>query len=417
MPSFDFNPIGKNFGFAVDIGTTTVAVYGYDLKNGKLKAYDAFLNPQCSYGGDVISRIEAALRGNGKELSLVLLHELEKSFKKICRNNNIDCGLVDAIVITGNTTMMYLLLKEDVTPISKAPFEIDEYLGKYYSASECGIDGFDNATIFIPRTMSAFVGSDITCSVLSAYDLINQNNATLIIDIGTNGEMALFKGEKLVCCSTAAGPAFEGAGITMGSVASDGAINKVYIENGKINYTTINNQKPIGICGSGLIDAVSVFLQLGIVDEMGCIDEFNEDYSEYITEYEDNPAVKIGDSGILITQKDIRTVQLAKAAICAGIYSLINELNIEIGDIDKLLLAGGFGSFIDVNNAGEIGLIPKELAPKTVAIGNAAGMGAITVLLSKEQQKKSFLLAEKSDTVDLSSSAYFMDKYVECMMY
>lgn len=417
LPDFELQPIGGNFGFAVDVGTTTVAVYCYNLSTGEIIAHNAFFNPQSSYGGDVISRIESALGGNDIELATVLRNALTASFEKICSDANFDCGMIDIIVITGNTTMMYLLLEENVSPLSKAPFEIKNYLGEFYSASECGINGFRNARVYIPRTMSSFVGSDITCSALSAFHAIDRDRVSLIIDIGTNGEMALVKDDKLVCCSTAAGPAFEGAGITMGSIAADGAINKVYIEQGKIKYTTINNDKAIGICGSGLIDAVSVFLQLGLVDETGCIDEFNEEYSEYITEYDDGPAVRIGNSEIIITQKDIRTVQLAKAAICAGVYSLINEINIEIGAIDKLLLAGGFGSFINVNNAGEMGLIPKQLVNKTVAIGNAAGMGASMILLSKKEMEKSYKIAEESKTLNLSTSAYFMDKYVECMMF
>lgn len=417
LPELELQPLGKNFGFAVDVGTTTVAVYCYNLSTGEIIAHNAFLNPQGAYGGDVISRIESALDGKAQELALVIGNSLTDSFKRICDDKNIDCNMVDAIVITGNTTMMYLMLKEAVLPISKAPFEINNYLGEFYSAIDCGIKGFDSARVYVPRTMSAFVGSDITCSVLSALQTVHKDKISLLIDIGTNGEMALIKGEKLVCCSTAAGPAFEGAGITMGAVASDGAINKVYIDDKKIKYTTINNQKAVGICGSGLIDAVSTFLQLGLIDQSGCICEENEEYAEYVTEYDESPALKISDSGIIISQQDIRAVQLAKSAICAGIYSLINEMNIEIADIDKLLLAGGFGSFVDVNNAGAIGLIPKELVLKTYVIGNAAGMGAIAVLLSEVQQKKSFLLAEKSETVNLSSSAYFMDKYVECMMF
>lgn len=417
LPQISLEPMGENYGFAVDIGTTTVASYFYDLKTGKLLGEDAFLNPQSSSGADVISRIESALGGNAKQLAEAIRSALLSSFNKICAENNINPDLVDAITLTGNTTMMYLLLGENVEPLSKAPFEIENYLGGCFAAQAFGFKGFSNATVYIPRTISAFVGSDITCTVLSALSKTEREEVTLIIDIGTNGEMALVKGENTVCCSTAAGPAFEGTGIAMGTIAADGAIDKVYVDEGKIKYSTIGNQKPIGICGSGLIDAIAVFLEIGLVDETGCIDEFNEKFSEYLTDCDGNPAVKIGDSGILLTQKDIRTVQLAKAAICAGIYSLVSEMKLELSKIDRLMLAGGFGSYIDAENAGRIGLIPSGLSAKTVAIGNAAGMGAAMILLSNAEKKKSFELAVAAKTVNLSTSAFFMDKYVECMMF
>lgn len=416
LPEFSLNSLGENYGFAVDVGTTTVALYLYDLKSGDLLGQDVFLNPQSSYGADVISRIESALKGNDRELSSVIKKALLESFKKMCDEYGIDYSLIDLIVLTGNTTMLYLIINENVSPLSKAPFEISNYLGEFYKSESLLFKDF-NAKVYIPRTMSAFVGSDITCSVLTGVAMVDEKDTALIVDIGTNGEMALVNGDKLICCSTAAGPAFEGAGIEMGSVASNGAINKVYIEDKKIKYTTINCKKPVGVCGSGLIDAIAAFLKLGLIDETGLIVESNEEFSKYITEYKGSPALKIGDSDILITDKDIRAFQLAKSAICAGIYSLADAANISLLSIDKLLIAGGFGSFIDVKNAGEVGLIPKEIANKAFSLGNASGMGASMILLSNNELKKSSSLAKKAQVLELSSSAYFMDKYIECMMF
>lgn len=416
LPTFELDPLGENYGFAVDIGTTTVAVYLYRLKSGEMLGYDAFLNPQASFGADVISRIEGAINGKAEDLSNAVKNALVKAFKDLCSKYKVDFSLVDTIVLTGNTTMLYLLLKENTAPLSKAPFEISNYLGDF-CVEKGFFNDFLNAKVYLPRTISAFVGSDITCSLLVGTELAKTDHTLMLIDIGTNGEMALIKDNNLVCCSTAAGPAFEGAGITMGMMAKGGAIGRVYIENKKIKYTVINGEKPVGVCGSGLIDSVYVFLRLGLLDETGLIAEKSEEYGEYLTEYDGSPAIKIGDSGVLITQKDIRTFQLAKAAISAGIYSLAKEMDIELREVDKLLLAGGFGSFMDVEKAGEIGLIPKALADKAKPIGNAAGMGAAMILLSKKARDKSFSLAEKSKALDLSSSPYFMDKYIEQMIF
>lgn len=410
-------PFGEKYGFAVDIGTTTVAVYMYDLKTCLKIGQDAFLNPQQSFGGNVISRIEAALLGHADELSRLIADAIEESFKKLCAANGVSVKDADSAVITGNTTMLYLLLSEDLKCLSGAPFEISRYLGEYIAAEKCGFCGFENMTVYFPKTMSAFVGSDITCSLLASYELMKDGSAALMIDIGTNGETALMSGGKLWCCSTAAGPAFEGAGITMGSMAVNGAVNKVWLENGELSYTVIGSEKAESICGSGLIDAVSALLKAGIVDKTGRIDNCSEKYSRYLIECDEAPAIKIGDSGVIITQKDIRSVQLAKAAVCAGIYSLLSVCQITPDSVERLILAGGFGSFINPENAAAIGLIPKELAGKTVVAGNAAGAGASAMLLSKAKIQLGERLAQKSETLDLSTSPLFNEKYIECMSF
>lgn len=417
--SLDISPDGdaSGIGFAVDIGTTTVAVYAYELKSGKELCRDAFLNPQKSFGADVISRIDSALKGNAEQLSHLLVESLSASFSRLCQKCSIPSDKVTSAVITGNTAMLYLLLKQDVTPLSHAPFETTEHLGKGFKASDIGIAGFENMQVSIPPAVSAFVGSDITCSMLSSFEKFTPTTSTaLMIDIGTNGEMVLISGESIICCSTAAGPAFEGAGITNGCLANEGAINSVGVENGEIIFSVIGGGEPHGICGSGLIDAIAVFLKLGLIDETGCINE-ESPYSQYITEHDGSPALKIGNSDIIITGGDIRAVQLAKSAICAGIFTLIHAFGIEEKDIEQLILAGGFGSFINTESAAGIGLIPDSLKSKAVAAGNAAGMGASAILLSKEAKNRAEDLAARAKTADLSTDPYFMEKYIECMMF
>ncbi len=416
LPEFNKKPIANNYGFAVDIGTTTVASYLYDLGRSEVISKRSFKNPQRIFGADVISRIEEALENSADKLSELIVSELEQDFSEMCEEVKIDKSDVEVAVIAGNTTMMYLMLKEDVKPLSAAPFEINRFLGETIKSDELSFKGFDNCKVYIPKTISAFVGVDITAAILSSR-IDDKEKPCILVDIGTNGEMALNHNGKLFCCSTAAGPAFEGAGITMGSAAVAGAVNKVSLIGNKIKYTTIDNQVATGICGSGIIDMLAVIVKANLVDETGLIDEENTEYSEYICEYNGETAIRVGDSEVYVTQQDIRELQLSKSAICAGIYSLINAANIECEDVETLYLAGGFGSFINIESAACIGLVPGELRDKSQALGNAAAMGAIMILLSESECKKSTQIAEKAEVLDLSTSSYFMNKYVECMMF
>lgn len=416
LPDFVLEPEGKGLGMAVDVGTTTVAVYLYDLGTGRLLGEDSFPNPQSLYGADVISRIQKALEGEAEALRSCLLIRLRESFLRLCAGQNQDSGMVENVVVTGNTTMLYLLFGESTEPLSHAPFEVREFYGRTLEPSALGIPEFGRARVTVPPLVSAFVGSDIMSAVLSS-GMTRRRGLSLLIDVGTNGEMALWDGEKLFCCSTAAGPAFEGAGISMGMNAAPGAVSGVRLREGRLEYTVIGGGEAAGICGSGLIDAMAALLEAGLVDETGCVDEENEPYSLLLTEQDGEPAVRIGDSGILLTQKDIREIQLAKAAICAGVRSLAHEAGRKVDEVEELLLAGGFGSFINCESAGRIGLIPPELAQKARAVGNAAGMGAVLELLSLPCREESRGIAARAELLELSSSPYFMEQYVDSMLF
>ena len=410
----DLLPLGENYGFAVDIGTTTVAVYLYDLKNGNLLKSCAFLNPQQTFGADVISRITASHFENKKnELSISIVSALQDSMLRLCKDCGVDKHSVDAAVITGNTAMLYLLLKRDVKGLAFAPFEIEDHLGYTLNATELGFKGF-NFNVLLPRVISSFVGADITCAAINT--LANTSNETvLLIDIGTNGEMVLKDKRNIFVCSTAAGPAFEGVGIKMGMPAKSGAISKVYTKNNKICFETVENTAPKGICGSGLIDAVSVFLNLGYIDETGLIDNMLS--SDCLTMLDGEFALKIGDSGILLCQSDIRNLQLAKSAIRAGIETLLNTLNISVSGLSRLIIAGGMGSSINTKSAQNIGLIPNIEKEKVYFAGNAAAGGAVTLLLNKEQVQFSQEFAKSVKALELANSEIFMEKYIENMMF
>ena len=280
LPAFAPNPIGKRFGFAVDIGTTTVVVYAYDLQTCRLVGKTAFPNPQSAFGADVISRIQAALDGSAKALQDRMVQALDSAFFDLCQKESVLPEQVDAMVITGNTTMLYLLCGRPVDPLSHAPFQVEEYYGRQPAGELC-FPRFPQAAVYLPRCIAAFVGADITCSILSS-DIAHREGVSVMVDIGTNGEMALFHNGALYCCSTAAGPAFEGAKISHGCPAGRGAINRVWAEEGKLCWETIGGAPAAGLCGTGLIDAVATFVKTGLIDETGLIDQACPGYERYV---------------------------------------------------------------------------------------------------------------------------------------
>lgn len=377
--NFEKNPvIESGYGLAVDIGTTTIAGYLYKFPEGEVVKTTGLANLQKCHGADVISRIEYAKSGGGEELKNEIFEQIEKL---------ADGYAINKYVVTGNTTMLHFLTGLDASGIAVSPFTPSSLFGEWRD------------DIYCPRCISAYVGADITCAVIASGML--RDKVSFLVDIGTNGEMVINKDGELLCCSTAAGPAFEGANISSGMLGVAGAINKVYIENGKILYTTINNEKAIGICGTGLIDAVGCMLELGVLDETGYLEDDFE----------------IGTSGIYITPADIRQLQLAKSAIRAGIDTLLHKSGVTADDLDRFYIAGGFGSFIDKNSAARIGLIPYDVLDKVSVIGNGAGAGAGMLLLNKELIAKSEEIAKNAKTAELSADEFFMNSYMENMMF
>lgn len=415
LEDFSLDPLAEGYGIAVDIGTTTVVSYLYRTDRKKPVQVVSHHNRQSKFGADVISRIEYCNQNGVSAPHDTITEQLNESFAELCAKEGIALNAVSSCVITGNTTMLHLLAGLDPRGIAVAPFTPQSLFGEFLSPAQFGLTLSAECRLYLPRSISSYVGADITCAILASGMEKKKENGFLV-DIGTNGEMALSAGGVLKCCSTAAGPAFEGAGIKMGMAALEGAVNKVWEEDGSLRYTTIGGKKAVGICGSGIIDAVAAFVRCGLIDETGLIDEENESYASCIPD-EDEPAILIGDSGVLLTQDDIRQIQLAKAAICAGIDTLLHECGIEADEIDTFYLAGGFGSFIDKQSAADMGLIPKEVADCVRVIGNGAGSGASAILLSKEQFRESERIAGAACDVELSSNAYFMDRYIERMMF
>ncbi len=407
------------YGMAVDIGTTTVACYIYDLKSGERVAVYSGLNEQRRYGADVISRMNSCIEDKDglKQLQRTIVEEINSFIDEFCRSGHNKEEILDA-VIAANTVMLHLFAGLSPNGIATAPFTPTSLFGHTVSVNDIGLNIPPSAKVYLANCISGYVGGDITAGILSA-DVYNSSGNVIYIDIGTNGEMAVGNKDGFVCCATAAGPAFEGAHIKHGVGGVSGAISKVYIEDNDIKFETIDNAPPIGICGSGLIDAIAVMLKLSVIDETGRLDE-DEIPDHLLYRYSDDNTEEFfidKASGISITQKDIREIQLAKAAIAAGIKTMLHAKSIGFSDVERLVLAGGFGSFIDKHSACTIGLLPIELEDRIDVVGNAAGMGAITLLLSDQSREVIKDITKNTEYYELSGDGFFQDQYIEEMVF
>lgn len=410
LPKADWDsfPPGS-FGLAADIGTTTVAVYLCDLHIHQIIAAFGEPNDQRTLGADVISRIDYSNLHGTEIPHQQITAQLSRMFAK-CQQALAVQGEIKSLTITGNTTMLHFLTGKNPKGIAAAPFVPESCFG-YEMDSGILFPEYPDVPLYLPPCVGAYVGADILCAAASVR-LAGQENA-LLLDIGTNGEMMLVSQGKCYCCAAAAGPAFEGAGISMGMAASKGAVCRVAIEKGEIVWETIGNTDPVGICGTGVISLLCLMRKTGALDETGLIIQKGI-LSPYITE---GDQIQLGESHIFFTQEDVRAVQLAKAAIAAGLETLLHEGGIKKEQINRFYLCGGFGSKIDCEEAAGIGLVPAALVKKAVTVGNGAGTGAAAMLMSHPLRKEAEQLAREAVEISLSESAYFMEQYLEQMAF
>ena len=414
---------------ACDIGTTTVVCYLIDKETGQIIAVRSGANPQRSFGADVLSRIDAAARADDNDKANGGLQMMQSQIVSLLNGfiseMLMECGRTKVCLfsVAGNTVMCHLLMGISPEKLGRAPFMPDEYFGREFNPLDIGLENCQTMIIF--PAVSGFVGGDITAGMM---ETVNCRKLTLYLDIGTNGEMALGKGDRYVCCATAAGPAFEGAQIEMGMPASKGAVDKVWLEGRRIKYSVIGNDRPVGLCGSGLIDALAVLLKAGIIDENGTIlsgQELPILFRSYVFELEAGDASQSTETslavhiapGVYITQEDIRKLQLAKGAIAAGIEVLFKEYGCKPCDLDILTFAGGFGNYIDKASAAAIGLFPPELLDRAKEVGNAAGNGAVSAALSQEAWESALDISGKMRYIELASYPHFDEIYVEHMNF
>jgi len=417
------NCLQQSYGLAIDIGTTTIAVYLLNLNDGKVLDVESKVNNQRSYGADVISRINFTIE-NPKGSGIFkdhIISQLNNMIEILCKKNSISEDNIYDTVIVGNTTMIHLLLGLPCKSIALSPYIPISTEAFEFEAKELGIN--TGGMISLVPGISAYVGSDITAGILSS-GMLNSEKYSLLLDLGTNGEIVLGNKNEVVTCSTAAGPAFEGANIKHGIGGIEGAISKIDLSKDKI-YETIGNRKPCGICGSGVLDAVAQLVRFGIVDETGRMLENDEveqkKYQNRVIEIDNMRQFivahnSINEGIITFTQKDVREVQLAKAAVCAGIKILLKEKNISFDEIERVYIGGGFGNYMNIESSVDIGMIPKELKNKIKSIGNCAGSGAKMYLLSKGIRHNTVDIINKATYIELSKRKDFQEYFVDSMM-
>lgn len=419
------------FGLAIDIGTTTIVVHLNDLNKGTVLDSGAMTNPQNAFGADVIARItHAASTPQGlHELQEKVIGGLNIIIAQLTEKHKVQSEEIYQAVVVGNTTMSHLFLGIDPTYLAPAPFTPVYQQAVEVEARELGLNMLSTGTVIVLPNVAGYVGSD-TVGVMLAAGADHLEGINLIVDIGTNGEIVLVGKDKILTCSTAAGPAFEGAEIKNGMRASEGAIEGVHIST-DVELTVIGGGKARGICGSGLIDALAEMVRTGVVDPSGRLANKEPQLeklpsllrgrlrgdghiSEFVLVWGKDSAT---GEDIVLTQKDIRELQLAKGAIMAGIQILLRKMEVEPEEINRVLLAGAFGNFIKKESALGIGLLPPLPLGRIVAIGNAAGDGAKMALLSTEEKARAISLARRAIHIELSSDKDFQSAFVDSLSF
>ncbi len=382
---------------AFDLGTTTVAAYLLDGTTGALLAQEGRKNPQQSFGSDVISRIQCALKGQRGTMTGQIRRCMEEMLRQMCSRAGVDPNEIGTVSVVGNSCMQQLFLGMEVNNLAAVPFAPVLTRGDILPASEY-LSLCPQAKLLTVPDISGYVGAD-TVACLLATRQYESEEPVLLVDIGTNGELVLGGKQGMAACSAAAGPALEGAGIRFGMRCKAGAIDRVWLENGEIRCHVVGEGRAVGICGSGLVDAVAALLDAGILSSRG---RLQAGYREL----DGDRAVFLQD-GVYLTQQDIRQVQLAKGAIAAAVCQLMAHMGMTADRISRVHMAGAFGSAIRPESAVRIGLLPGQLLGKLRTVGNAAGSGAVLLALDRDQLVLAQRLARETEHVELASTPDF----------
>ncbi len=405
----------RMLGLAVDIGTTKLAMYLMDLENGLTLCQIGEMNPQISYGEDVISRIAYCNKNadGRKHLQHVLITKLNEMITKCCKSAGVNLlPIVDAVFV-GNTAMHHLVCGFPVKQLGEAPYVASVSEAISISATDLGLNMNPGARVYLPPVVAGFVGADHV-SMLLATEAWKAKETTIALDIGTNTEIALIHEGKITCCSCASGPAFEGAHISTGMRAAKGAIERVQYEGGHFDIKTIENKPPIGICGSGILDAIVAMKIAGVVDHRGALLKNHSLVSENGFLLVPANQSKTGEP-IFITRGDVHQIQLAKGAIRAGWQALLAHMNLREKDIKKFIVAGAFGTYLRVESAVEIGMFPDLPLETFHQVGNAAGMGAKGLLLNSNFRNRAIKMMERIEYVELNNQPDFMNLYLQSL--
>lgn len=398
------SPAPRDCLIAADIGTTSVVCLLLDGATGETLAAASMLNPQTAFGADVISRIQAALSGALEQERDMIRAGLTELIRTLCAQAYAAPEDIRTVSVVGNPAMQQLFLGIPPKNLASAPFPPVLTAAETLPCRDI-LPVCPNAALLTVPDIGGYVGADTVACVL-ATGLYDAGELTLMVDIGTNGEMVLGGRRRMVACSAAAGPALEGANIRFGMRGAAGAIDHVWLENGALRYSVIGGGRAAGICGSGLIDAVAVLAETGQINRRGRL--------QTKTERDGQRAVELTED-IFLTQEDIRQVQLAKGAIHAGIELMARQMDIEIGEIRQVLLAGAFGSYMDPVSACRIGLLPPELEGRTRAVGNAALSGAALLARDPGGLALSQQIRDRTQFLELASLPEFPGVFARCM--
>ena len=392
----------RHAGAAIDIGTTTVSARLIDLETSSVLDTISELNDQRVFGADVMSRIGAAKNDGTEKLFTLINRQTERILSTFRERWNIP--KIEKLSVSGNTVMLHLFLNVDPSGMAMLPFTPVFLEEKELKGNELALSA---EKVSVLPSIAAFIGGDITAG-LAVLDILNTPGPSLLVDIGTNGEMALANGESIYCCSTAAGPAFEGAEISCGVGGINGAISRVELADNdapdsEISVATIGNRPPLGICGAGLIDAVTVMLKKKIIDETGLM--LNSQKSFYLA------------PNVSITGRDIRQFQLAKSAILTGIRILCKRSGLLPADVKNVYIAGGFGFFINRENAVNAGIFPKEFSGSLSICGNLSLQGAEANLSEKNFLERCRKIISRCSVIELAADPSFTDEFTENMFF
>ena len=412
----------RNFAIAMDIGTTTIYAQLVDLLTGRVLAQYGRFNSQISYGEDVISRLVLAEKPGGlDQLHAAVIKTVNEVIRRTVTRAGIDADEISTITLAGNTTMTQLLLKINPRYIRRSPYVPASTLYPPLKAAEVGIALGDHVTALVYPAVSSYVGGDIVAGVMGS-GMYRTEELTLYMDIGTNAEIVIGNKDWLACTAASAGPAFEGGGIKLGMRAARGAIEDFSLDPATLEpmIITIGNRRPKGICGSGLITMVAVMFEMGIINGRG---RFNRDLEtpriretegiwEYVVAWADETQI---DRDIVLTEPDIDNLIRAKGAMYSGCLTLLEEVGLSIGDIERIILAGGFGSYVDLEKAMVIGLLPEIDAGKVTYIGNGSLMGAKMSSLTNRIRRDVVEVTKKMTNFELSETNSYMDHYVAAL--
>ena len=426
LPIMPGAPAPAFYGVAVDVGTTKLAAYLVDMDTGKTVAQTGAMNPQVSYGEDVISRIHYCNEhpGGRQVLQSRLVETLNQMVEEMCNQAGVSSAQIVEAVAAGNTAMHHLLVGLPVTQLGTSPYVPAVSGALEIEAGDIGLSLASGAKLYLPPNIAGYVGADHVAALLASLGEPSQwgldlspESTVVLVDIGTNTEISLLRGEGIWSCSTASGPAFEGAHIQDGMRAAPGAIERVQINHGQVSVYTIGERPPVGICGSGILDTVACLLDAGAINPQGnliCPPDMLDEKRQFVLV----PSQHTGHGRkIALSRKDINEVQLAKGAIRTGIDLLLEAACLEPDQVDRFIVAGAFGTYLDLRSAVRVGMFPDLPLEKFHQVGNAAGAGARQMLISVHKRLAAAEIARRVEYIELTAHPKFTDSFTRAIMF